>query len=57
MIYLVLSIAWLVIALVFGFTISYSYRIKNITQVGLGFIFGSFVAGIFLMLYAITQIL
>ncbi|CAN5178789.1 hypothetical protein BH09BAC5_BH09BAC5_02940 [soil metagenome] len=57
MIYLLISLLWLVFALSFGYIISYADRIKNIHRIGLGMILASFSIGIFIMGYAITQLM
>lgn len=55
--YILLSAAWLVIALLIGLAISFSGRIKKLPQLGLSFIVGSFTLGMVMLGYAIAEIL
>jgi hypothetical protein len=57
MLLLLLSAIWLVIALLMGFAISYSGRTNKLPQIGLGFIFGSFGLGLFMLAYSISQVI
>lgn len=56
MLYL-LSAIWFLVALVLGFAISYSNRTEKLPVLGLGFIFGSFGLGLFMLAYSISQII
>jgi hypothetical protein len=52
----VLCVSWLLVAILFGVTITYAYKLKNFFKAGIVFIVSSYAAGLTLLFYAVTLI-